>query len=643
MKRIFAAVALMAALGILSKLAFKPQRDVTDRASTSTSVSTADRSRSPGETVIDPESALLGRYPRESAEDRAMIARVADKFRQTALAIDRTDGLRGLRLLDRLDLEAVYLYEKHPKEFRRLRETLTDEAAADLLIHWREYFGLKRADDTDRGILVAELAQLSPSQRRLASTYPSALPLILADPSAVSELIDHDREDEAAVRETLLILSLISLEHGAADIRAGVRTIENHRWLALEAFRQHGPEGFALVSLYGSILDAVGTALPLDQSLILLRVNSDYVDELLQTHRPETVASHLGHVAAHGLVEAVGGSTNGLRLMVEYGEKGERALARAGSDAADVVFGDFADPTLRGRAVEALGEHGSMALVILDKYATDPDFRDVLRIHGAASIPPIAQADASPEVLAFLQSKDHRTLAESLAKIALLTSGDNGQAVIRLIKKDGLERVAYLNSSSIQFYQFLPLYDLLHLGNVLCKGQTPTSGEMTWALVDGCFVVMDALALTALQPEGAVAAELVRSEAKSATRQGARTVGRELAEAGSEGVSRQLSRWFAVRSAGGVFQVLRRFPEALPRMSLAQIVSMARPLCAKAGIRLSAWRPFQLLREGLSLPFRIPPERGLKYIAAQVAQASVGVVGFQKMEEHLASRRPRRT
>ena len=36
------------------------------------------------------------------------------------MAIDRTDGLRGLELLDKLDLEAVFLYEKHPTEFRRL-------------------------------------------------------------------------------------------------------------------------------------------------------------------------------------------------------------------------------------------------------------------------------------------------------------------------------------------------------------------------------------------------------------------------------------------------------------------------------------------------------------------------------------------
>ena len=81
--------------------------------------------------------------------------------------------------------------------------------------------------------------------------------------------------------------------------------------MALEAFRRQGLEGFALVSLYGPVLEALGDALPLDQALILAWVNADYLDELLQTHRPETVAGHLRHVAAAGLVEAVGGSTQG--------------------------------------------------------------------------------------------------------------------------------------------------------------------------------------------------------------------------------------------------------------------------------------------------------------------------------------------
>jgi hypothetical protein len=638
MKRTFAAVVLLAALGIVCKLAFKPVGNSPGSGPADFAAQSQHRDAAARE--LDPRTELRIRYASLSHRDRELVERVAERFRQTAVRIDQTDGLRGLRLLDRLDLEAVFLYEKHPKEFHRLREMLSDDAAADLLLHWREYFGLKRADLTDRETLVAEVVQLAPSQRRLAARYPSALPLILADPTGVAELARSLQSDEQALGDALVVLSMISLESGTSDLRAGLRTIENHRALALDAFRQQGLEGFALVSLYGPILEALGSSLDLEESLILLRVNSAYVDELLSTHRPETVASYMSHVAARGrkLVHAVGGSTDGLRLAVEFGEPGERALEAAGPDAADVVFRDFADPILRARAVSALGEHGQVALVILDKYAADPDFREILRVHGGAIIPAIARADTGPEALALLQSKEHRSLGESLAKLALLTSGENGQAVIRTIQKDGLQRAADLEASQIRFYQFLPLYDVLHLGNVLRSGYTPTSGEMTWAIIDGCFVVADVLSLAAIQPEGAAASEAVRTEVKAAVREGARAAGRELAE----NATRRAARWWTVRSAGGVFEVLHRLPEALPKMSLSQLAAVASPLCIKAGMRPSSWRPVTLLREGLAIPFQIPPEKGLKYLAAQMLQASVGVVGFQKMEEHLSSRRPHR-
>ena len=257
-----------------------------------------------------------------------------------------------------------------------------------------------------------------------------------------------------------------------------------------------------------------------------------------------------------------------------------------------------------------------------------------------------------------LQSKEHRTFAESLAKFALLASGDNGQASIRMIKEDGLERVASLNTSEIRFYQFLPLYDMLHLGNVLRRGQSPTSGEMTWALVDGCFVVADVLSLAAIQPEGAVAAEAVRSEVKAAAREGARSIGRELVERRPGGKRRRQGRGRRdarpMRPAALALvgrPVGRRHLPGPPAPARGPSQDEPRPgrrrrpspLCTKAGLRLSTWRPFQLLREGIEVPLRIPPERGLKYLAAQMMQASVGVVGFQKMEEHLASRRPKRS
>jgi len=202
MKRTFAVVALLAALGVLSKLALKPKAPSVGPAQAPSAASSGERADGRG--ASDPQSELRQRYSGRPEPERDLVARVAERFRQTAVAIDRTDGLSGLKLLDRLDLEAVYLYEKHPKEFHRLREILNDDAAADVLLHWREYFGLKRADDTDRAILVAEMAQLSPLQRRLAARYPSALPLILADPPGVTDLLETFHGDETARGEALV-------------------------------------------------------------------------------------------------------------------------------------------------------------------------------------------------------------------------------------------------------------------------------------------------------------------------------------------------------------------------------------------------------------------------------------------------------
>jgi hypothetical protein len=629
MKRTFATVALLAALGLLLKLAWKDGNlpGVPEQPSGQGSAERA---------APTPEDQLRARH----TADRELVDRVLRDYHHNALAIERTDGRRGLVLLDRLGLEAVFLYEKYPKEFRRLADALDDDAAAELLLHWREYFGLKRSDDTDRGILVAEVAALTARQRRAAARYPNALPLVLAEPTGVTELIERWSGDPEDLRDALVALDFISLEHGAADLRAALRTLDEHGPMALEAFRLQGPEGFALVKLYGPVLEALGDALPLDQALILLRVNSDYVDQLLATHPAETVASRLRHVAASGLVETVGGGPNALRLSVEYGPEGDRALARAGADAADVIYAGDLDATVRPQAVTALAEYGPMALAILEKYGVDPDFRAVLRRHGPGVVPPIAQVDSSPEALAALRSKEKKSFTETLAQGVLALSRDSGQATIRMIKNDGLERVESLQSSDVSFYQFLPMYDLLHLGSVVTRGQSPTTGEMTWAMIDGCFIVADVLSLVALQPEGVAGFEAVRSEAKAATREAAKAAGRGLAQHGIESISSRLSRWWTVRLAGGTYRVLQRLPEALGRMGVSDVARMGRPLCEKAGLRLTSWAPMRFLKDGVAVVRSIPPQRGIKYVAAQALQAGVGVVGFQKMEEHLASRRP---
>ena len=64
-----------------------------------------------------------------------------------------------------------------PLNFAGSRDFLGGDAAADLLLHWRKYFGLKQADDRDRGILIAEITNLTAAQKQIAAQYPSATPI----------------------------------------------------------------------------------------------------------------------------------------------------------------------------------------------------------------------------------------------------------------------------------------------------------------------------------------------------------------------------------------------------------------------------------------------------------------------------------
>src|SRR5262245_42431178 len=113
MKRTFAVVMLLASLGVLITLATKPVRP--DRGADRPIAPTAAAGQHPlGTSSTDTGTdagPLLARYRTASPRVREMVARLAERFGRNAAAIDRTDGERGLVLLDKLDMEALYLYE----------------------------------------------------------------------------------------------------------------------------------------------------------------------------------------------------------------------------------------------------------------------------------------------------------------------------------------------------------------------------------------------------------------------------------------------------------------------------------------------------------------------------------------------------
>ena len=642
-KRIFAVVALLASAGAFLKLTY--QRAIPH--------ATATRTEGAGLTPEVPERDALDRLLEQSPDNEDLIRRVRERYGNNAVEIARTDGLRGLRLLDQLDLEALYLFEHDTEDFRRLADLIGDQAAAEILIGWREYLGAKHSDRADRGRLIAELGRLSSRQRRAASAFPSALPLILDEPAGVSSLIDRWQGDPDRLGDALAVLMCLDLGVDGQLIDA-VRTLETYGNLAIDAYRLQGLEGFATVHQYGPVLLALRDAIPLEQALIILRVNAVDVTATLETSTPDRLAAEIRHVAARNLVPEVGGSPVGLRFLREFGKAAEEALHRAGPDAATFVFEELDDVALRPSAVAAIAEHGPMALAMLAKYADDPDFQAILQEYGPGVIPPIARVDASPEMLAALQAKSDRTMMENIALGIASVSGESGQGMIRLIRDDGLQRVHDLDQNGTAFYEFLPLYDILHLGDVVRRGYSPTRMEFSWALIDACFVVADAASLVAMQPGGVAASELARSEVKAAAKGTVEVAGRRIAEEATEAAGRSVARrtadravehaarWWVVRAAGGVYATLRNYPKALGRIGVREATDLARPYCARAGLRLTEWAPLRFVRKGQMLVRRIPADRGLKYLALEATQAGVGVAAIHKMEEHLASGRTER-
>ena len=186
MKRAFAIAALVAAVAVLTKLTFKPV--VPDSSSSSVPIAHSPNSSADEGTAAhpDPKSGLIAKYRSSPPEILDTVARVAERFGRNAQD-DRADRRSARAGAARPagpggDLPLRKASRRIPPAARLSGQ----DAAADLLLHWREYFGLKRADDTDRGILIAQIASLTPAQQRLAARYPSALPLILADPAGVT-------------------------------------------------------------------------------------------------------------------------------------------------------------------------------------------------------------------------------------------------------------------------------------------------------------------------------------------------------------------------------------------------------------------------------------------------------------------------
>jgi hypothetical protein len=226
-----------------------------------------------------------------------------------------------------------------------------------------------------------------------------------------------------------------------------------------------------------------------------------------------------------------------------------------------------------------------------------------------------------------------------LAVTALRLAGDSGDKTIRMIDRDGLDRAEGVANSGVGLYQFLPLYDLSHLGGVVVKGYLPTRGEFVWAGVDAALIAVDVLSVVTLQPEGVAASEAARSGIKTAARASVKSSTRAVVEKVTEGVAehaasattRQLARNTSEQLAEQVASLSVRSAESAS-------AELAESLARRSGIQLARSSSAAAGRGVLSHVTGLPRNRLAKYVVANGAQAAVGLVAVRKMEEYLAGR-----
>lgn len=631
-QRIIWITVLLVCLTLAAKLAFKP----VDRAIGSVPRNGA---TNPTSRIIDTEPArvhsddaeLLERYP----DSRELVTRALTAFGHNARRIELRDGLAGLRLLDQMGDAGVCLSEERPEEFRRLcRLAGSDADASKIVGAWRQFFDPNRNGSDVTARLAAELSKLNRRARQLAEQTPEALPFLLTDSRRVSELMNR------VGPELLESLVYVDLSDGGESLRNALAVVDRHGKLALDVTSRLGPPGLLVMERFGPLVELLEPDLGLDRALAVVVSAISDLQQLLGRYRPATIAAAILHLDQQGLLDQAAMVPDGLKLVMDYGRDGEAVLSGAGAHAVDVIYRKYDDGRVRNAIVRAIAQTGPAAAVAAEKHAESPDFRRIVDRDGSAAVLAVAQACSSEEARRFLAAKADRTWTEAFALTALRLAGDSGDCAIRMIDRDGLERAAALANSETKVYQFLPLYDLSHLGGVVAHGFTPTRGEFVWAGVDAALVTFDALSLMTLQPEGVAASEAARSGIKSTARAGVQSGARSAVEHATETAATRAAATASREVARGAGGQLAERGVAASSTAAAEAAGaeLTATLARRSGIRLAQFQSATAARALVSQLFALPRNRLGKYVAANAVQAGVGVVAVRKMEEYLEGR-----
>jgi hypothetical protein len=449
-------------------------------------------------------------------------APAADTREPSAAEVAEAYGPDGVHALDTFGAEAVFLWKNDRPAFAALADFCREHPK-----HMSVVAAWKRAlpDWAHSGQLLPFLDQVRrlPERRlRVAAHVPAALPLLLADNLPVTQDM-LERHGARAWRLLMLVNHQAFPEH-LERLAQVVRDDESildvsERFgpaLALLFVPPHGDRGRRHLP---AVVRHAWHTMPPQEAAAFLSTNYRAAVDLLDEGR--SVADINAAIdrlrALPELVREMAlDHTGTLRLLAEEyrgRNPGVLALERCGPEAADLLYGSYAEPALRRPALVVLAGLGLQGLDVLEQFRKHGPFFELLRRANAELL------DGNPPLV--------------LDVIARISDAEgNGQELIdRYLRTPNLAgalaRDRYPRRPAEELLDFVPGYTAYRTASDYRNGRLVTGGDLTWAALDASdsvLVVKGLLTRAGKSVAKKLGQRLASTSAGKGTRAVARTV-----------------------------------------------------------------------------------------------------------------------
>jgi len=431
---------------------------------------------------------LIAKYSKHSA----VVERVLKEYYLNGYEMEKAHGLNGLLALDALGVDALFLNQRYPQVFGRALHSGGPESVQAVFTCWGPLLDIEGVKSPHVQRWLQVLASLERHQMDVLAKHPKALPAIAVSPEEVCRFLDGRSAD---ADEPFLFIDYSRDPKGqVARLLVGLRQAGR---FTKDFGEIGGFPGLMLYCAHSSLLDTLVPKFGVLPSYAIVQANAASLSDLRDSYSSDEIVTALLPYSAsneknRAVREALARSAFGIRLLLEFGDKGAGCLAATGPLGADLLYGSYGQTEeLREAVVRVLVDGKLAAWDALERYATNPKFRDILlKDYAVAAVLQIERADQLAMWRDHYESLPAKEKTRFNTVVSVLTTWSNtGEGEIDMIHERG---AAYVNDT-LSFVELAPGYDVVHLVKLLASGKVPTAGEWAWAAIDAAFLVADAV------------------------------------------------------------------------------------------------------------------------------------------------------